>query len=286
MLVSCTNCTKEFEKKDSQIKKTKNNFCTRSCAATFNNLQAPKRKPEGSCKSCGEVISTARKFCLACSPTVTPEQVTPSEFQLRNPRTWSDSDLAQAVADNTSMKAVCLALGLKTDGGVQRWLKGHIVKLALCTKHFVRTKVNSAKVLPLTELCKEKPLTTSSSNFRKRLIREGWLVNACSECDMEPLWNNKQLTLQLDHIDGNKNNNRIENLRLLCPNCHSQTETFCGRNCRFRIPKACSDCGVPIQYESARCPDCHIVYVAKNAKCIKVVAPNGRVRYFPKPENT
>jgi hypothetical protein len=43
-------------------------------------------------------------------------------------------------------------------------------------------------------------------------------------------WNNKDISLHLDHIDGNADNNTPENIRLLCPNCHSQTETFCGRN--------------------------------------------------------
>jgi hypothetical protein len=51
----------------------------------------------------------------------------------------------------------------------------------------------------------------------------------CSICNLKE-WMNKPITLQLDHIDGNSDNNDIDNLRLLCPNCHSQTETFCARN--------------------------------------------------------
>jgi hypothetical protein len=45
-----------------------------------------------------------------------------------------------------------------------------------------------------------------------------------------PNWNNKGLVLQLDHINGVHNDNRVENLRILCPNCHSQTDTFCAKN--------------------------------------------------------
>lgn len=48
----------------------------------------------------------------------------------------------------------------------------------------------------------------------------------CSECGQKNIWNNKPLTLQLDHIDGNSDNNDLSNLRILCPNCHTQTETF------------------------------------------------------------
>lgn len=49
---------------------------------------------------------------------------------------------------------------------------------------------------------------------------------ACSECGNKGNWNGKELSLQVDHIDGNSDNNAFENLRILCPNCHSQTETY------------------------------------------------------------
>jgi 5-methylcytosine-specific restriction endonuclease McrA len=51
-------------------------------------------------------------------------------------------------------------------------------------------------------------------------------------CGQQPMWNGKQLVLILDHINGINNDNRLENLRLLCPNCNSQTPTFAGRNAR------------------------------------------------------
>lgn len=58
----------------------------------------------------------------------------------------------------------------------------------------------------------------------------------CSECGQNSTWNNKPLTLQLDHIDGNSDNNLPNNIRLLCPNCHSQTETFgnAGKGNRYK----------------------------------------------------
>lgn len=71
---------------------------------------------------------------------------------------------------------------------------------------------------------------TNRCNLRKRLIKDGLLKNVCSICLCRPVHNNKPLTLQLDHINGVNNDNRLNNLRLLCPNCHSQTETFGGKN--------------------------------------------------------
>lgn len=60
--------------------------------------------------------------------------------------------------------------------------------------------------------------------------------NVCSECGQLPTWNSKPLVLQLDHIDGDSDNNHLSNLRLLCPNCHTQTETFgnAGKGNRYK----------------------------------------------------
>lgn len=62
------------------------------------------------------------------------------------------------------------------------------------------------------------------------IIKENLIEYICSDCGNDGIWNNKVMSLQLDHINGVRNDNRIENLRFLCPNCHSQTETFCNKN--------------------------------------------------------
>lgn len=69
-----------------------------------------------------------------------------------------------------------------------------------------------------------------TSALKHRLIKEGILKNKCSVCDTKDEWNNKKLVLHLDHIDGDRFNNSLDNLRILCPNCHSQTHTYCSRN--------------------------------------------------------
>jgi hypothetical protein len=65
--------------------------------------------------------------------------------------------------------------------------------------------------------------------LKKRLIREGVKQNVCEICGIDS-WNDKPLTMQLDHIDGNPHNHVLDNLRLVCPNCHAQTDTYCGKN--------------------------------------------------------
>ena len=84
---------------------------------------------------------------------------------------------------------------------------------------------------PLVELLVEGS-TCSRGPLKRRLLSEGLLKNECNLCSLSPFWNGKPLVLHLDHINGVSNDNRLGNLRLLCPNCDSQTSTFAGRNKR------------------------------------------------------
>ena len=69
-----------------------------------------------------------------------------------------------------------------------------------------------------------------TNKLKNRLVSEGILEYNCVACGMGDEYNGKPITLQLDHIDGHRFNHGLDNLRLLCPNCHSQTDTWCGRN--------------------------------------------------------
>jgi hypothetical protein len=65
--------------------------------------------------------------------------------------------------------------------------------------------------------------------LKNRLLKEGLLENKCSICGIDS-WNNKSINLELDHIDGKRINHSLGNLRLICPNCHSQTDTYRSKN--------------------------------------------------------
>lgn len=88
---------------------------------------------------------------------------------------------------------------------------------------------------------------------RKRLIRNG-VPDECSICGIGPEWNGKSLTLQIDHIDGDRWNNLSDNVRILCPNCHTQTDTYANTGAEKR--RHYCECGAEIRKESTVCQPC------------------------------
>lgn len=100
----------------------------------------------------------------------------------------------------------------------------------------------------------------STSGVKEQLIHFGLLVNECAICKCSNSWQGKPLSLHLDHIDGDATNNVIENYRLLCPNCHSQTDTYCGKNNKGKKAtykkNVCKDCNRELKSWVINCGFC------------------------------
>lgn len=87
----------------------------------------------------------------------------------------------------------------------------------------------SKRSIPLNEILEGKHPQYQTYKLKNKLIKEGLKENKCEICFISN-WNGKPIQCELDHIDGNRTNHKLENLRILCPNCHSQTDTFRAKN--------------------------------------------------------
>lgn len=90
-------------------------------------------------------------------------------------------------------------------------------------------QLKNFREIKIEDVLVENSSYSCTSSLKKKLLKNNLIEKKCNICSISN-WNGKDLSLQLDHINGINNDNRIENLRFLCPNCHSQTNTFAGRN--------------------------------------------------------
>jgi len=136
-----------------------------------------------------------------------------------------------------SFRDLLRALGYKVNSGTM-WknIKERIKQDNIDTSHFYKKTAFKHGQIPMEEIL-VKNSTFNRGHLKKRLIKEGLIKYICSGCGNNGIWLNKSLTLQIDHKNGDSLDNRLENLEFLCPNCHSQTDTFSGRNVKKKIKK-------------------------------------------------
>ena len=142
-----------------------------------------------------------------------------------------DSDFIKLVKNSHGIGGVLKYFGFDNIGRNHHIVKERISELNIDTSHFnpfIRNK-DKKHLIPIEEMLVEN-YNRSVSHLRNRIMKIGFLGHICNICGIGNYWNNKILVLQLDHINGIRTDNRIENLRVLCPNCHTQTDTFAGKN--------------------------------------------------------
>lgn len=134
-------------------------------------------------------------------------------------------------------------------------VKARLQKYNISTEHFT-TSHGATKIIPPNKIfCKDS--LASQKTLRRAYLNIPNVEYKCTECGVTSPWNGRELTLALDHIDGDNRNNTMENLRWLCPNCHSQTRTYAGKNIKKERKKYyCIDCGIEITGQSERCHKC------------------------------
>lgn len=145
---------------------------------------------------------------------------------------YSKELLEPIVKSSESIREIGRKVGIKSHGGSLAYLKKRIISLGIDISHLKGRCWTRNKILPNRRRSPSDILKKDSfarHALLKRALLENNIQEVCKECKIGTTWNNKKLVLEIDHIDGDNTNNLIENLRFLCSNCHSQTETWKNR---------------------------------------------------------
>jgi len=173
----------------------------------------------------------------------------------------SIEEIRAIVSDSYSAAEACKKIGLANKSGSTTRFKKFVVENKIEHSHWTgqlwskgKTSLEDKRIKSTGNTYENVFCEQSLANptyVKSLIIKKELLPYECSICQMQPVWNGKELRLQMDHINGVRNDHRLENLRLVCPNCHSQTETFGSKNKKKSFPS-----------------EERIIEVLKNTSCI------------------
>jgi hypothetical protein len=191
-------------------------------------------------------------------------------------KTWTKEQLIDAVKSSKKYIEVAQKLGLTNLGSNYYTIKKYIKLYELDISHFMtRKEICSEARKQISELTNEEIFCVNSidrKHIKNRILRDNLIEYKCQRCGIT-VWEGEKLSLHLDHINGVNNDNRLENLRFLCPNCHSLTDTYCAKNkindLSTKKVTRCILCEIIISHNSLMCKKCN----AQNRKT-KINWPN------------
>jgi hypothetical protein len=170
-------------------------------------------------------------------------------------------EMQELLNNCSSFVEVLEKLGLDGHSGNHRTLKERIKQDSLNIEELAKKRKEKTsqrsirKKIPLSEIMVENS-SYSTNDLKKRIIVEGLLDYVCEKCKNNGNWMGKKLVLQLEHKNGNSKDHRIENICFLCPNCHTQTATYAGRNSSLKRSKICAECKGPTKGKGTKCVKC------------------------------
>jgi hypothetical protein len=178
---------------------------------------------------------------------------------------WSEEEVRAAVAESLCYAEVLRRLGLRAAGGNHRTVRKYVEQIwPIPTDHFdanaARGRARAGTARPLEDILVAGS-TYHRGHLKRRLLEEGLKRPECEMCGQGELWRGGRLSLVLDHVNGVHDDHRLENLRILCPNCNATLDTHCGRhNKRKHHDRVCPVCETIFrpanggqQYCSLRC---------------------------------
>jgi len=171
---------------------------------------------------------------------------------------YTKDHFSNIVLNSFSVTEIMQKLNLSNCNGNRRTIKKYIKKYNINCEHFIRNTFIKRETYEKKSL--EDIMVVNShyptAHLKERLYKEGMKERICEICGQDENWRDRKISLILDHINGVNNDHRIENLRIVCPNCNASLETFAGRNSKKVKNTAYCDCGEEISYGAKKCDKC------------------------------
>lgn len=179
---------------------------------------------------------------------------------------FTEEELRNIVSNSISMREVCRKLGYMSNGNNDKTVIARLKKYNISIDHFTHQAKGTVVRSPENIFIKNS--TATQATLRRWYKQSDYSKYECAICGQQPIWNGKELALTLDHINGDNHDDRLENLRWVCPNCDRQLPTFGSRNTFNKNTKEkeirmnyCIDCGKEIRLSSTRCTKCNKKYL-------------------------
>lgn len=145
--------------------------------------------------------------------------------------TYSEFQLREAVSDSFSLAETLRKLGIEASGGNYATINSRIKRFNIDISHFTGMLWSKGKTIGPkrdTNDYLSNKIRINTHSLKLRLIKEGVFNHKCYSCGLTT-WQNTPIPIELHHIDGNNKNNSLDNLQILCPNCHAQTDNYCSK---------------------------------------------------------
>ena len=178
---------------------------------------------------------------------------------------YSKEELQQMVLESKNFRELSQKIGYTPTGRTNDTIRRRLEQYSISTEHFTTRGVAPTKRNEENVFCENS--TATQSTLRRWYIKGNYSEYKCAICGLPPIWNGQELVLTLDHINGYNKDNRLANLRWICPNCDRQLPTFAGKKSQSHDnyikqqaeehKSFCQNCGVEVSQGATYCVTCY-----------------------------